>query len=384
MRGQWRLALGAAAGLVAIAFAAVAGAVDTRAGDEVSITGTFDQLLLAAGDEVTLSVQATDDVAAAGGDVSARGATFDHVFLAGGEISFTESTARDLFSAGAEIDVLTGAITDDLIAAGGRITLGPEARIGGDAVISGGRLRIESPIGGDVRTAGGVIRLDAPVTGDVYLDGGAIVIGPDARIGGALVHRGRSVEIAPEAQITGPVTALRPHPQVNLQPLVGLAIWTSAAILFGLFLMAVVIAAVFPRLMNDTAEAVRTRPFSMLGLGLALAILSPFVVVLLIVTLVGLPLAFVLGTALALLWPLAIVGAVYAGAMLARTRMRIDAAGPSAGARALWAGLGMTVFVLIGMIPVIGFFAWLLAYLFGLGAVSLVALRAWSKPAQAA
>ncbi len=169
-----------------------------------------------------------------------------------------------------------------------------------------------------------------------------------------------------------------------MRPLAGLAIWLSASLLFGLFLTAVVIAAAFPRLMNDTAEALRTRPFSMLGLGLALAVLAPFVIVLLMVTLLGIPLAFVLGAALALFWPLAIVGAVYTGAIRARARMRRDAAPPTVGARAVWAGVAMIVFIIVGIIPVLGFLAWLCAYLFGLGAVSLQAVRALSKPAMAA
>jgi hypothetical protein len=381
-RMHWRLGLGAAAAAAVVACAALAAAVETHADDRLNLTGAHDQLLLAAGEEVTLAVTATDDVAAAGGAVSARGAAFDHVFLAGGEISFADSTARDVFAAGGEIDVPTGQVADDLIAAGGRITLGPSARVDGDAVVSGGRLRIEAPIGGGLRASGGVIRVDGPVTGDVYLDGGRIVIGPGARIGGALTHRGRSVEIAPQAQIAGQVTALRP--ELNLRPLAGLAIWASAAILFGLFLMAVVIAAAFPRLMNDTAETLRTRPFSMLGLGVALAVLTPIAMVLLIVTLLGLPLAFLLGAAFALLWPLAIIGAVYTGAMLARARTRRDAPAPSVGTRAVWAGAAMIVFILIGLVPVLGFIVWLFAYLFGLGAVSLVAMRALSRPAQTA
>jgi hypothetical protein len=44
----------------------------------------------------------------------------------------------------------------------------------------------------------------------------------------------------------------------------------------------------------------------------------------------------------------------------------------------------MIVFILIGLVPVLGFIVWLFAYLFGLGAVSLVAMRALSRPAQTA
>ncbi len=382
----WRkAALGVAAAAAVTACAALAAAqVQTYADDEVTVSGVHDQLVFAAGDEVTLNLSSTDDVLAAGGDVSARGASFAHVFLAGGEISFTESTASDLIAAGGEIDIIGGEVTDDFIAAGGRITLGREARVGGDVVISGGELEADAPIGGGLRAAGGRIRLGGQITGDVYLDGGRIIIGPDTHIMGSLTHRGRSVEIAPGAQIDGQVTALRPRPEPDLRPLAAFATWVAASILFGLFLTAVLIAVALPRLMNDTANAVRERPLSSLGLGLLLAIFTPMVVVFLAVTLLGLPLAFVLGAAFALLWPLAIVGAVYGLGMLARSRMRNGAPEPSPGGRALWAGLSMIVFIVLGLIPVLGFLLWLVAYILGLGAVTTQMFRALSRPAAAA
>lgn len=374
----------AALGAALIAFAAVAAAVETQSGQRVVVTGAYDQLLFVSGEEIVLGLEATDDVAAAGGEISVLGSTLAHAFLAGGDISFADTVAHDLFAAAGEIELLSGQVLDDLVAAGARITLRPSARVGGDAVLAGGRLRIEAPIEGELRAAGRDILLDSAVTGDVYIEGRSIVLGPNARIGGALTHRGHSVQIASETEVAGEVTALLPRPGPDLRPLAGFAVWAGAALLFGLFLMAIVVAAAFPRLMNDTAGALRTQPLTMLGLGAVLAILTPFVVLILIVTLLGLPLAFVLATAFALLWPLALVGAVYAVAMLARTRLRRDAAAPTAGARALWAGVAMIAFILVGLIPVIGFVVWLIAYLFGLGAVSLQAARAWAKPAAAA
>jgi hypothetical protein len=379
-----RRKLRVAAGAILLACVGLgASAIETHHGSTVSVTGERDQLVFAAGDDVTLSLNATDDVAAAGDQVRAQGATFDHLFVGSGHLSFADSTARDLFLAGGQIDLLSGVVSDDVVAAGGRITVARAARVDGDVVIAGRDLRVEAPIGGGVRAAGANVYLDGPIAGDVHVDGRSITIGPGARIQGALTHRGRTVSISPEAQITGPVTALQPRPQPNMQPLAGFAIWFSAALLFGLFLMAIVIATLLPRLMNDTAELIRSRPLSMLALGFGIAILTPFVIVLLMVTLLGLPLAFVLGLTFALLWPVALVGAVYTGSMIARGRMR-DAGPPSAGTRALWVGLAMIVFIVVGLIPVLGFLAWLAAYLVGLGAVTLQAGRALSKPAAVA
>ncbi|MGH6951316.1 MAG: hypothetical protein ACREH4_10605 [Vitreimonas sp.] len=383
MRRKWLMRAGAAVAVAAIACFALASAAEMRSGEDVAVTGTFDQLLFAAGDDVRLAVTATDDVVVAGGNIAVDGSALDHIFVAGRDIAFQNTTARDVFAAGGDIDLITGEVSDDLVAAGGRLRLAPEARVGGDAVLSGGRLHIAAPIGGDVRAAGGTVELDSAVTGDVRLDGDTIVVGPNARIGGSLTHRGHNVSIDPQAQIEGETVVLTPPPKPDLRPLKVLGLWFGAAILFGFFLMAVLVATLLPRLMNDAAHAIRTRPLVTLALGLLLAVAAPFAIAALALTMLGLPLAFLVGAVFAALWPLAIVGAVYAGAMLVRMRTPAGKDAPSAGARALWAGLAMIVFVLLSLIPVLGFLLWLAAYLFGLGAVAWSAAVALSKPASA-
>jgi cytoskeletal protein CcmA (bactofilin family) len=329
---------------------------------------------------VKLQLTAHDDVAAAGDNVTADGATGDHFFLAGDDISFLNSTVHDLFAAGADIDLVSGEVSDDVIAAGGRIRVAHDARVNGDVIVAGGDIRLDGPIGGEVRAAGRKIYIDGVVTGDVYVDGQTITIGPDAHIQGAFTHRGRSVTISQQAQIDGRTIARTPRPEIDMRPLRALGVWAGASALFGLMLLAIIIAVAFPRLMNDSAQSLRERPLSMLGLGLAIAILTPMLCVILFVTLIGMPLAFVVGLAFALLWPLALAGAAYGASMWIRVRRNADAPAPSAGARALWAGLGAIVLILIGLLPVIGMLAWWLAYFVGLGAVTLQMGRALSRP----
>jgi hypothetical protein len=386
MRSKWLGRAGAAAAataIIAIAGFALASAAEMRAGDDVGVTGTFDQLLFAAGDDVRLAVTATDDVAAAGGQILVDGSVLDHIFVAGRDITFQNTTARDVFVAGGDVDLITGEVGDDLVAAAGRLRLAADMRIGDDALLSGGRLNIAAPIEGDLHAAGGHIELNSAVTGDVRLDGDTIVIGPNARVGGTLTHRGHSVTIDPQALIAGETVALTPPPKPDMRPFKILGVWLGAAVLFGLFLVAVLAAVLLPRLMNDAAHAIRTRPIVTLALGLLLAIAAPFVIVALALTMLGLPLAFLIGAVFAALWPLAIVGAAYAGAMLARARTQRGGQAPSAGERALWAGLAMIVLSVLGLIPVLGFLLWLAAYLFGLGAVAWSGATALSKPAQA-
>ena len=379
MKAGWR-AGAIVAGAAALAFAAVAAAVELRSGNDVQLSGNFSDLAFAAGDNVTLSLTTTDDVAVAGGEVNARDATMDDAFLGGGDISFLTSTARDLFAIGGEIDVLSGVIADDFVAVGGRIKVAREARVEGAVVVAGREITIDAPVGAGLRATGGSIAINATINGDVYLDGGTLEIGPDTHITGTLTHRGRRVELAPEAQVDGQIFALTPRAEPDYKRLAQVAGWLALSVSLGFLLLGAVVALALPRLMNETAAIARRRPLSMLGLGFLIFVLAPVIFLFLIVSVLGLALGFLLAAIYAVLWPLALAGAAYALGMLIRTRVRpLAQPAPGAGARLLWSAIGLVLLVIVGLIPFLGSLIWLIAFLVGLGAVSVEASRALAR-----
>jgi hypothetical protein len=373
--------LGALTAALALGCAPLVWAAEMRSGEDVNVTGVFSEMLFVAGDDVKLGVTSTDDVFSAGGNVTADGATFDHVYMAGGDLAFQNSTARDVIVAGGDIDVLSGQITDDFVAAGGRITLAREARIGGDAVVAGSEIEVKTPIGGQLRAAGERIELNSDVVGDVNLDGGSITIGPEAHIHGSLTHRGHNVDISPQAQIDGQVNALPPREKPDFQPLREFAHAASITLLFGLLLMAVVVALAFPRLMNGASDMLQEHPLRMLAFGLLLAVFAPVLIILLMVTVLGLPLGFLFAALMGALWPLGLVASAYALGMFVRERAHPGDMAPGPGARALWVGGAMALLIAIGFVPVVGTLSWCLAYFVGIGAVAVHTVGRFSRPA---
>lgn len=362
------LIMGAAA--LALSWATSAAAVEMRSGEDIDVTGSFSEMLLIAGEDVTIGVTATDDAFGAGGDVTAKNASFDHAYLAGADVTFQDSNAHDLFVAGGDVDVLSGHIADDFAGAGGHISLSREAHIDGDAVIAGGNLEIKSPIGGDLRAGGGTIELNSDVTGDVFLDGGTIIIGPEAHIHGALTHRGRHVTISPQAQIDGQTNALRARPEPNLQPLREILGWAGVTLTLGLVLMAIVAAMAFPGLMNRASLMTMQYPVRSLAFGFLVAFFGPVLIIILMVTVLGLPLALLLSALMLVLWPLGLTASAYALGMLVRERSHRGEGDPTLGARALWTGIAMAIIVALGYVPVLGAFVWVGAYLVGIGALT--------------
>lgn len=92
-----------------------------------------------------------------------------------------------------------------------RVVMGTPVHVGkeettGDVVAIGGSITVEGEVMGDAVTVGGSERVDGLVTGSVVSVGGSIHLGPHARVLQDVVSVGGSVEREPGAEILGQVT----------------------------------------------------------------------------------------------------------------------------------------------------------------------------------
>lgn len=372
--------------LVAVGVAASLG-VQARAGDSVEISGEQDDMVFAAGGEVSVSVTTPDDVFAAGGDVEAIGVNADHLSLAGGDLTVSQINVSDVLVMGGDVTFIDGRVTDDIIAAAGDLTLRRDFIVDGSAVLAGGDVTLDGPIGGELRAAGGRVEIDAVVGGAVEVRGNQVRIGPDARIAGSLTHRADRIEIAETAVIEGEIIALDPAPGPDIEPFVQRA--AVAFALFGLLLAVGIIVLVLvavlalPGLMNRSRQMLGEQPLATLGIGFLIMLATPAVLALLFVTVFGIPLGLLLGIIYAALAPLAFAAAIYALAMRARRAVAGGTADepPGLGARVGWTALTALVFLLVALVPILGGIVWVLAFVFGLGAVATQTWLALSQPA---
>ena len=114
----------------------------------------------------------------------------------------------DFYSA-ASILNLSGEVTEDMSAVGGKITL--NGNVGKDALLLGGSVDVHGSVGDDLRIVGGDVILAEPVTGDVFVIARSITILDTASIGGDLIVYGADVEISGSVggDILGNVQSLR-------------------------------------------------------------------------------------------------------------------------------------------------------------------------------
>jgi len=322
-----------------------------------------------------------------GGDLFGMAGTFDlaarvlgDAVLAGGDVRVRDSVGRDLYAAGGNVRV-DGAVAGSAHLAGGNVEVSRESRIGGNLSVAGGSIEIRGPVDGNVDAAGGDVVIDSEIAGDVRFAGGGIELGPNARIGGRLVHRGPdNIRRDPAAQVSGGVErakARRVHSSRDTGHRAVGWLWT-----LGLVALAGVVAGAFPVGSRRLGEGLRGEPALALAFGFVALVCVPVAAVILMITIIGIPLALavLLLYFLMLIVGYAAIAVVIGDTALARLRSQ-DAA--RIGWRVGAAMLAMLALAIVGRIPFVGSLIVFAALLAGVGAIVMAIRSRRQEPAAA-
>jgi hypothetical protein len=264
--------------------------------DEESVSGQFGSDRFSAGGMVHLTEPVAGDALLAGGQVEIASEVQGDLVVAGGEVSVGGGIGDDLYAAGGEVTV-DAIIAGNARVAGGEVEIGPATVIEGGASITGGRVKFDGSVTGYLQATGGDVRLSGAVGGDAMVRSGELHIAPGTRIDGKLVYRGPDAPVVPEgATIAGGVefhetSAHRwvdsnTHVAVDAGRAVGSMLW-----FVGVFAVAALFTAIFPAFSAQAATMISRDPWTSLGIGLAVLVCMPFVAVVLLITIIGIPLA---------------------------------------------------------------------------------------------
>src|SRR3989344_2936150 len=336
-------------GVVTILPALALGA-DVRVGEQPSV---------GAGERIT------DDVYIVGGSVLSSGVIFGDLIAGGGNIVVSGSVGGDLIALGGSVTV-TSNIPDDVRIGGGNIVV--QGTVGGDLLVGGGQVSITSPrVGGDVIVGGGIIRIDGAVGGDVVAGGGEIYV--NGAISGNVKVRADKLTLGKNAVITGNLTytAQKEMTQeegavvrgkVTYEPRADTAKSGARVLavlglgkLAALLACALVVGLIFRRYAREIVTHVTRSPLSELGRGLIIVIVLPVLSVLLLITVVGIPLGImgIVSFVAAMLFSW-ILAPILLGSIVYRFIAKRDLYEVS------WTTilLGVVLYSLLGLIPVLG------------------------------
>lgn len=320
-------------------------------GGSVDIAGTVNGDVYAGGGNVLIDGTVNGDVLAAGGQVTVRG-TVQNIRVAGGQI------------------VIDGKVNGNVTALGGNITTTDTSTISGGLVGAGGQYNLLGPVGKTVSIASGQITLGSMIGSDVWLNSQTIILTPQAKVNGNVSYVSpQNAQIANGAIISGKVSHSFPpqkqerHARGLIAALAGLRIGVSivsflVSLVFGLLLFLLI-----PVYSERITEHISRHPWQSLLVGIVGWVLTPLAIILLTITLIGIPFAVVVGIAIGIL---SYIGKILAAVVIGQWIVaRFDKRKNNIVALLV----GLIAVEIVGLIPVLG---WLFAFIvaaIGFGAV---------------
>ncbi len=323
---------------------------------------------LLVGDDIDLRAGAGDDLFAFGTSLRLGGAFGNDVWAAGDRVTF-DGTCEDHARLLGKVVLVDGAVARGLSAGGGTVKIGPGARLGADAWIAGEDVIVEGAITGNLRVTARSATLAGTVEGNVEVVCNDLVVLPKTVIGGDLSYlTANPVALDDRVRLGGRLLRL-PAPPARRDATPALAV--QAFLYLAALLSCLAFVGLLPRYTGEAVRCLRREPWRA-GLAGALAFgFVPLLVVAGLVTLVGLPAAFALGAAYALVaWFSQAVAGILVGALLMRR------SGPqSFGSTAAALGIGLLPLYLLGLAPGLGGPVAFGVVVLGGGALTLAAVR---------
>lgn len=285
--------------------------------------------LIAAGGDVQVNAPVAGDVIAAGGTVRVNGTVDGKVVLAGGRVD------------------LNGTVQRNVVATGGEVVFGPGARVGRDAVVSGGSFTHQGAVNGTLTVQAGTFT-NSGTAGTVQYSA------TGNRPAGNQTGRGPGV--------AGGIGAL----------IAGIAAVLSLLVTIGYLILGLLLLALVPTTARAVEARVRERPLPAFAIGLVALIVAVIAGLILLVTVVGVPIA-VLG------WLFVIAGVMLAGLVVSLALGRLIAGKTGLGDNIYVPFIiGFVVLNVLYLIPILGGLLKFVVICLGFGAIVMAAMDAVS------
>jgi hypothetical protein len=332
--------------------------------------------LFAAGNDVRVEQQVKGDAFLAGQRVDTSGGVGGDLIAAGTVLQLNGSIGDNVYGAGQRIE-LTGSVGRNARLAGGELHIAPAARIGGSLSLAARRIDFEGQSQGYLSAAGRSIRIDGHVGGDARIVGAELDVGPHAVIDGSLTFHGpKPPTVDGGARIAGGVHYTAEQIRYRAGRHRGVFGFGSWLFLIGWMIVGGLLLGIWPGTTRSVTDVTAQRALAAGLLGLAALIATPVVVVLLLITVIGIPLA------LLLLWVYLLV--LWLGYLTAATTIadRLVAHGPgvaeATGRRVAVLIATLLVLFFVRRVPVLGPLVTVLLLLVGMGGILLAAGEASS------
>jgi hypothetical protein len=258
---------------------------------------------------------------------------------------------------------------DAIVVVSGDVTVARGETVAGIFVVRGD-VRIGGHVDGDVLLISGDALVSGRIDGSLVTIGGEARLLPRAFVGGNVHYGDEQPVLAGSAVVRGDVSKEDGLDALDLLPFAGvLVLWLGIGV--SMAILGTLLLLIAPRAADAIYARSRERVGPAIAIGVAIAITLPVAGAIAAVTLVGLPLAFLVALALLPLGAVAYCAAAFAlGRRIVKPpRNRI------------WSFLaGLAILRAVALVPILGFVVGLAAAIFGLGLIGAAIGAAREQP----
>lgn len=302
MKRRFLWLAGVAAGIISLfMWVGIASAHSFRTGTNVT-TGSnekIDETLFIAGSTVDVNSEVNGDIFCAGQTVTINGTVHGDVICVGQTVTVNGTVDGNVRLAGQTV-TLGASVKGNATVAGQTFTLQSGAKVGGDLTLGATNGVVDGTVGRDLALAGQNVTISSDIGRNVKGNTQKLTLVNGAHIHGNLDYTSQNdVGMSSSAIVDGTTSRTTPVKHASKRGAV-FAFNLGAFIYWLLALMAfaLVIALLVPRVLHDATDDSLPWPWKALLTGLVAGIAFPVLFIILCITVVGLPMAFLAG----LLW----------------------------------------------------------------------------------
>lgn len=359
--------IAACAVLVSVGFWGAASAQGFRSGDTATVVSdeTVNSTLWISGRTIDVAGEVNGDVFCAGQNVTISGTVRGDLLCAAQTIVISGMVTGDVRSI-AQTATVSGTVIHNLSAAAQSYNQGSKSSVRGDLSVAANDISVNGAVGRDAALAGTSVNLGAEVGRNVKANAQNISLSRSANVKGNLDYTSQNdAQIASGAQVAGETNKTLPTDKPDKKAalsLFGFSLGFALYLLVAGLLVTLALVLLFPQAIHAVTDQGIRSFWKPLLVGLAASIALPVLVIILMLTFVGIPLALLVIAAWILVQALAgVMSAYYLG-------------------RRVWRGqrnpvlimlLGTVVLIILYLLPIVGLIVFALAMLFGTGMILL-------------
>lgn len=358
------------------AYVGAANAQSFKAGDNVGLAAgeIVDSALFAAGNNVNIAGTVNGDVYCAGETVNISGTVNGDVMCAGQTITISGTVNGSARLAGQTVN-LSGMIADSATIGGQSVTIDTTGIIGRDLLGGSNTISINGKVTRDVTMGAQNLTINGMVGRDINGAVDVLNVGSTGSVAGSVDYTSKNeLSVATGGKVAGVVTRTEPKAdqKYDMRPeaVVGMAIGSAFYVFIATIVFALALALMFPKILENAAVLTKKSPGKTILHGLVAWIVAPVVILILLMTVVGIPVALFALFAWTIIM---MVSSSFSGYILGKLILN------KSKSPILIMLVGASIIAVAMMIPFLNFFVFIVAGMFGTGAVMMQSRKLFER-----